>query len=770
MTICPCDRISPPALRPIAPGLGRLPRQIGLFGDFRADLLARIRSHPELALWRGRDAEDFGLMLLEFWAYVSDVVAFYTSEHAQDLYLPTARDAWSLARIVTLIDHIPRPAVATEAVLAALLDGSDIVTAPKGAGFLSDATDDVPPQHFELTAATALDPLRNGWALQPLRDLAFRPDTLLIDPASRNLAEGAILVIDAGASWRKVTRATRIVPETALDNGSYLRLEIADPAALPGAGLTVDEVRLWSFAQSVPVATISGTAISLAGHYPQLRDGEPVVIEDMRLDSPAAPELQLLGAPALGFGNPVTSGTGSGAVTVPGPPVTTATLSGASAIAAANARLHFGRVRAGRLAAPLKPVVTGNDLLAGLWLKTPAPAPKLAGADEVLLKGVADSGLRVPGLMEIDADTGRGRLAPSSRFHGGPEALQAPVVAHGNLLAVTRGKTVEEVLGSGQGPGVPFQTFNLTKSPLTYLHDATAPGGRRSTLRLWIDGIEWKEVRSLFTAGPDDRVFTVRLNPEGKATLTTGGEGFGQPAPLGVRNVFATYRFGAGEPAPGANRIRQVAGPVAGLRRVFNVTSAFGGAPADTPADIRFTAPTSAAAFDRAISASDHVALARDWGVLAARAVTEWVPEALCEGVVVTAIFASPAAPEDLESLLAHLRSRAAEATPIRVVAAISVAGMLKLSLRSAAGFAPDKVHAAIKAALLDPFTGLLSPRRAEIGGPIFRSAILGAIAQVPGVGTLLSLTLDNVAMPVRLNLPAQGYLAPDLTIEEVPE
>jgi hypothetical protein len=130
MTLCPCDRPTPPVLVPIAPGLSRLPRQIALFGHFRADLLARIRALPAMSAWRARDAEDFGVMLLEFWAYVSDVTAFYTGEHAQDLYLETARTTEALGRLVALIDHIPRPAVATEAILAAILDGTDIVEAP----------------------------------------------------------------------------------------------------------------------------------------------------------------------------------------------------------------------------------------------------------------------------------------------------------------------------------------------------------------------------------------------------------------------------------------------------------------------------------------------------------------------------------------------------------------------------------------------------------------------------------------------------------------
>jgi predicted phage baseplate assembly protein len=767
MTLCPCDGHASPVLVPIAPGLSRLPRQIGLFGQFRADLLARVRNHSDLRDWRARDAEDFGLMLLEFWAYVCDVTAFYTAEHAQDLYLTTARDDESLRRLVALIDHVPRPAVATEAVLAALMDGTDLVEAPAGAGFLSDAIDNTPPQVFELSAATLLDPLRNSWTLVPPRDMTYRPDALLIDPATRNMAEGGLIVVDAGPAARTVTKVKTLTGETAIDGATYLRLEVEEPSKLPAGPLQIGDVRLWSFIQSAPVASISGSTLRLSGHYPQLPVSDLVVVEDTRLDGSQPPEVRTVTSRTLGNGAAITSGSGVNAVTIPGPPETVVVLSSASGIPDSSARLHFGRVRAGRLSAPLLTTVTADHLKQQLPIKTPALSPQAAGAGELMVKGVGDLGLRVPGEMQIDPVTGRGKLMAGATFSA-TASLRTPVEAFGNVLKVTRGKSVEEVLGSGKGPSLPFQTFKLSKSPLTYVHDASASGGRRSSLRLWIDGIEWRETPSLFTAGPENRVFTVRLDKEGKVVITTGGEGFGMPAPLGVQNVYALYRYGAGEPPPGANQIRQLAGPIKGLRRVFNVTPAFGGAPADQPGDIRFNAPATSAAFDRAISANDFAALARDWGALAAVAVTEWVPDALREGVVVTAIFNGTAAPEDLDALKSHLAARAAEATPIRVIAAEKIAGTLTLSYRLAADAAPETVKAALTSAMTDPFTGMLAPRKAEIGGPVFRSAILGHAGRVQGIDAILSLTLDGTAMPSRLALPPHGYFAPDFVAQEV--
>jgi hypothetical protein len=50
----------------------------------------------------------------------------------------------------------------------------------------------------------------------------------------------------------------------------------------------------------------------------------------------------------------------------------------------------------------------------------------------------------------------------------------------------------------------------------------------------------------------------------------------------------------------------------------------------------------------------------------------------------------------------------------------------------------------------------------------VFRSAILGHAGRVPGIGALLSLTLDGVAMPNRLGLPPHGYFAPAFVAQEV--
>jgi hypothetical protein len=149
-------------------------------------------------------------------------------------------------------------------------------------------------------------------------------------------------------------------------------------------------------------------------------------------------------------------------------------------------------------------------------------------------------------------------------------------------------------------------------------------------------------------------------------------------------------------------------------------------------------------------------------------AATEWVPERLREGVVVVAILSGEATPEALAAMNAHLAARAAEATPIRVVPAQAKTGVMRLTYSPDPEADPAALAEAIEAALFDPLAGLLAPRRAAIGGPAFRSAILGRVAAVPGLGRLLALSLDGGAMPLRVPLGPHEYFAPELVLEEV--
>jgi len=765
VTICPCDVHAFPDAPDIAPGLSRLPRELGRFGDFKKALTSRIGTKEPLRDWRVQQVDDLGLLTLEWWAYVADVLSFYTSQHANELYLATAARPQSLHRIVGLIGYQPRPATSAVAKLVALVDGSDAVAAPAATRFVSDAFGDSPPQEFETEAEATLDPRRNEWTLAPIRGIAFDAKRMLLVPASRAVAEDAVVLLVGAGSAAEAHRVVSIGPERALDGERYLRLELSGDVAVLEHAPDVAAVSLWSFAQAIPISSIRDATVIVDGLQPQIRTGGAVVVEDAtgRVE---AHTVKGVTHDSRQLPSGVEDENGKD-IPLKAPTTLIELGSKPSKAESGAGFLHVGPLRAGRFVAPALHLVGLDALEAGARVEGPNDVPAEEGSGEVLLKGALDAGATLPGQVVIDGDTGATTLIPSDSAQPFESPLRTPIRIYGNVLTVTRGKSVEETLGSGRG-AVDFQTFALGNKPLTYVTDATAPKGRRSTLRIFVDKVEWRETSSLFLAGPDDRVFSIALDSEGQATVTFGGGGYGLPAPLGVDNIVARYRYGAGEAPPPANSIRQIAGPVPGLRSVFNVRPAQGGGRGDGPEDIRFVAAASAATFDRAVSAADFVAHARDFGALAAIATTEWVPERTREGVVVTAIFEGDVTPESKAALEQYLAARAAEATPIRVIAATPFEAELELAYAVAADADPALVASAIQSQLVDDFRGLLAARNARIGGPIFRSSILAAAARVAGLDEIVSLQLDGATCPHRIPLGAQAYLAPTLSLVEV--
>ena len=177
---CP-EGLHPP-LFDISPGLKRLPRETALFGGWRAALLKRIGQpsivYPAgpspLSEWAADSEGDLGVMILEFWAYVLDVLSFYDARIAERTYLGTVTEAQVAKEIVDLIGHVPRPALASKVELALDADGTaDPVAVPVRTRFRSEAFGSEPPQAFETMLASTIWPQRNRWTFAPWRRNEF---------------------------------------------------------------------------------------------------------------------------------------------------------------------------------------------------------------------------------------------------------------------------------------------------------------------------------------------------------------------------------------------------------------------------------------------------------------------------------------------------------------------------------------------------------------------------------------------------------------------
>jgi predicted phage baseplate assembly protein len=181
---------------------------------------------------------------------------------------------------------------------------------------------------------------------------------------------------------------------------------------------------------------------------------------------------------------------------------------------------------------------------------------------------------------------------------------------YGNIVKATNGETRKEVLGSGDA-SIVFQQFALKQPPLTYLPAATASGST-STLRTYVNDMEWSEVSSPVGLGSEDRRFFTRTANDGTTSVIFGNGVTGSRLPTGNANVRAAYRNGIGKGGnvqPGQLSI--LGSKPLGVKEVTNPLRASGGADKDRRDQIRGNAPLSVTALDRLVSVEDYANFAR---------------------------------------------------------------------------------------------------------------------------------------------------------------
>ena len=164
------------------------------------------------------------------------------------------------------------------------------------------------------------------------------------------------------------------------------------------------------------------------------------------------------------------------------------------------------------------------------------------------------------------------------------------VTVYGNVAAATHGETAVQILGDGDATRA-FPAYPVNANPLTYVQ-STDPSGATSTLAVTVNEVTWREVSTLYPAGPRDRVFVTRDTPAGGVEVGFGDGTRGARLPTGTANVRATYRRGlgtAGNVATGA--LAQVIDPPLGVTGVTNPVPALGGADPEPADDARAGIP-----------------------------------------------------------------------------------------------------------------------------------------------------------------------------------
>ena len=533
---CPCDRFVFPSPLNIGAGLDKLPRQVGTFPEFRRAMLRDLRKEAvevidstntlievtPLSGWRARKNDDYGIMLLEMWAYVCDCLSFYDEVLANEAYLRTCALQPDLRRLVALLGYLPRPAVGSVVDLAALAEGRLRVQLPAGTAFRSGAFDGNPPQVFELDQNTFIHPFTNRLGIVPPHNGTVQqdsPDTLLVDLKGEIKENDIVLLVNnAIASQNSCLQVKKLEKHTGLDNRQYNRITFTTPSNLKKGALLenlrlmkpVSSTGLWT--KSDTGVSINGTKITLNAVNQQVKPGDVIMLVYPNLKQWFTVVTVKEVSRPLAATNTVTVNKNVFTLQGIGSPVTELTLNAVVTNAdPGEITVYYGMQPIATIIDEPNPTLSSTDHVSfSALVETPVENYR---PTSFLLQDKNTLGTSIEGSINFENQT-----LSATGIESWKQPLTLPVNAYGNVITASRGEKVEnEKMGSGNA-SVAGQSFKLKKKPLTYHLAPTADNdqGVKSSLAVYVNGIKWSEVNSFYGKGEYDQVYIVRQNDQGE--------------------------------------------------------------------------------------------------------------------------------------------------------------------------------------------------------------------------------------------------------------
>jgi len=215
-----CDReVGFPRCPSNRPGLPRIERRIGAYGDIRAFFLERLNAEPLLARWTHRQPDDPGIALLEGAAILGDILTFYQEMYANEAYLRTATWRESIAGLVRLLGYRLSPGIGGRGVFAVEVLGTAPVTVPDEFPLTAQVSAIEPPADFQTSDEIVAYPWLNRFSLtRPLTTPTIQSSTLEfslgIPPAGLELRAGDRLIVGSGGTSSDWDRAETAVIES----------------------------------------------------------------------------------------------------------------------------------------------------------------------------------------------------------------------------------------------------------------------------------------------------------------------------------------------------------------------------------------------------------------------------------------------------------------------------------------------------------------------------------------------------------------------------
>jgi predicted phage baseplate assembly protein len=764
------------------PGQAALKYRIATHHRFKAAMeagLSRLSAEtmnqsPEaqpLTALTTRDDDDASIAVVDGWASVLDVLAFYQERIANEAYLRTATELASVVDLANEIGYIPKPGVAASTQLAFQLETAPTaptsVSIPIGTQVQSLPGPGEVPQTFETVEAIEARPEWNSLIPRLTQTVAptYGDTSLYLDGTDTGLSAGdAILLVGSqrhkhptSLRWefrilsivepdtvRGVTRVTWIRP---LGHRGRTRARRPSHHDVQVFGLSK---RVNIFGYNAPDYRTMPDKVKenfggsdTAPQWPNFTIYAPAADkkapkETIDLD-PAVPGLSADGWIVLARGNYVQLFS-----------VTKAAHASRAdfAITAQVTRVVLHGFGLNRFAEKVRTTIAwiaGAPLKLAEW-----PITDPVQGDQVILR----DGFKVPERGRLVVFTGRdaGGGAPVAEAATLVDAdysdpahtrlrLAAPltqtysrtsVAIAANVAAATHGETKREVLGSGDGSRG-FQSFQLKQSPLTYVSGATAAGAT-STLQVRANDTLWQEAPSFFGLDGRRRDYIVRSDNEGIVSLRFGDGTTGARLPSGRENVAATYRVGTGLAGlVKAGQLSLLLTRPLGTRSVTNPLAPTGAADPETLDDARTNAPLGVLTMGRVVSLTDYEDFCRAFaGIAKAQARWVWSGESRIVHVTVAGPAGAAIDPSSklYKNLVAAIRDAGDPHQRFRLDSYESVTFQVAAILIARPDKDPDKVKAAVAAALLDSF----SFGKRNLGQAVAASEVIAVIQATEGV------------------------------------
>ena len=781
--ICPCDSPVFPQVPSNPPGRSRINYRVGDFVSFREALLRSRPGEVELANWRPGAQGDLAVQMIEWWAYVADILTFYNERIANQDYLRTADLPESVQQLIRILGYRPRPGIGATGTLAALMSGIKPFTLPHGFQIQSKPGPGKQPQIFELDANTQVQQPDTISADPPPNPALLGSDeaSVLLQGAISSIKSGVgLLLLEKGWAATDSNYAPVIVISTATEkdprNNINTRVVFQSPTA-PLSGMKAvnfnllrsqQSARLWQYSGFqyvfIPATGSTGT-LHLDSVVRQIQVGDPILFDGIGGGVPAKPALVTSYTEAVFYANPSPAGSNP-SVAPPTPPnipipilhsvigfkTVDANLNWATKTVQPTLQIRYLWQPVGTVLPSPSTTLTTTSLL----LQTPLPSGLLPMEDQaVLISDVNGNGVEV----DATAVTSSPSTLGLSNFSDPTASLSAPLSVLFDLLSVSRGATVaNEVLGSGDANITTGQEFVLQKSPLTYLQSAGSASGAdySSTLRIWVNGVQWSETPSFYGQLPNAQVFVTREDTQNVTHVQFGDGVHGARLPSGSNNIVATYRYGSGADAPAAGSLSVILKSWPGLKSVVNPVPVGGGADPDAPQQIKKYAPESVLTFGRAISADDYETIAAQApGVTRSR--SYWVWDSVQQRMMVKVYVGDDS--NAVSSANKALAGASDPNRPLKVYLAFTLSITLALTVVVNPSYVTADVITQVTAALIDPDQGLFGADVVQIGQSIWQSQIYQACLSVPGTIAVHDLQLHRKLVPTSFSFELLPFL-----------